>query len=63
MPTVLADHAQEAVLEHAATQVGIERLADISGQRAALRFDPYNEVRVVRLCMTWPISKPAKGLV
>ena len=47
--TVLADHAQEAVLEHAAAQVGLELLADISGQRAALRFDPYNEVRVVRL--------------
>ncbi|SPZ15546.1 Uncharacterised protein [Pseudomonas aeruginosa] len=32
---VLAHHPQEAVLEHAATQVGIERLADIPGQRAA----------------------------
>jgi len=40
---VLAHHPQEAVLEHAATQVGIERLADIPGQRAALRFDPCNE--------------------
>nr|QIS34212.1 hypothetical protein [Klebsiella pneumoniae] len=37
------------MLEYAATQVGIERLADIPGQRAALRFDPCNEVRVVRL--------------
>ncbi|EKK97637.1 hypothetical protein VCHC61A2_3617 [Vibrio cholerae HC-61A2] len=46
---VLAHHPQEAVLEYAATQVGIERLADIPGQRAALRFDPCNEVRVVRL--------------
>ncbi len=41
------------MLEHAAAQVGLELLADISGQRAALRFDPYNEVRVVRLYASW----------
>ena len=50
----------EAVLEHAATQVGIERLADIPGQRAALRFDPCNEVRVVRL-YRWCFLPPRKG--
>src|SRR3546814_6776829 len=32
--TVLADNAQEAVLEHAAAQVGLELLAHILGQRA-----------------------------
>jgi len=47
--TVLADHAQEAVLEHAAAQVGLELLAHILGQRAVFGLKTRDEVRVVRL--------------
>ncbi|GAB3191814.1 hypothetical protein GCM10027292_30580 [Hydrogenophaga aquatica] len=37
---MLADHAQEAVLEHAAAQVGLELLAHILGQRAVFGLKP-----------------------
>ncbi len=48
-PALLADHAQEAVLEHAAAQVGLELLAHILGQRAVFGLKTRDEVRVVRL--------------
>ena len=46
---VLAHHAQEAVLKHAAAQERLELLAHIRGQRAVLRHKTRNEIRVVRL--------------
>ncbi|KKD57304.1 hypothetical protein VM57_08685 [Stenotrophomonas maltophilia] len=48
-PALLAHHAQEAVLEHAAAQVGLELLAHILGQRAVFGLKTRDEVRVVRL--------------
>jgi hypothetical protein len=46
---VLADHAQEAVLEHAAAQVGLELLAHILGQRAVFYLTAREKVRPMRL--------------
>ena len=46
---LLAHHAQEAVLEHAAAQERLELLAHVPGQRAVLRRKTRDEIRVVRL--------------
>jgi len=46
---LLAHHAQEAVLEHAAAQERLELLAHVLGQRAVLRRKTRDEIRVVRL--------------
>ncbi len=51
--TVLADHAQEAVLEHAAAQVGLELLAHILGQRAVFYLTAREKVRPMRLQQVW----------
>jgi hypothetical protein len=46
---LLAHHPQKAVLAHPAAQGLVELLANILRQRAILRFDASNEIRVVRL--------------
>ena len=46
---VLAHHPQEAVVEYAATQVGIELLAHVGWQRAVFGLKTCEEIRVVRL--------------
>jgi hypothetical protein len=46
---LLAHHAQEAVLEHAATQERLELLAHVLRQRAVFCRKTRNEIRVVRL--------------
>jgi len=46
---LLVDHAQEAVIEHAAAQERPELLARIPKQRAIFRRKTRNKVRVVRL--------------
>jgi len=46
---VLAHHAQEAVVEHAAAQERLELLAHILGQRSVLRRKTRNQIRAVRL--------------
>jgi hypothetical protein len=46
---VRAHHAQEAVIEHAAAQVRLERLAYVGGQRAVLGRHLREEVGVMRL--------------
>ena len=47
--TVLAHHPQEAMHEHAAAQVRLERLAHVDGQRAVQGRELREEVRVMRL--------------
>ena len=47
--TVRARHAQEAVVEHTATQVFVELLAHVCGHGAILVREPFEEVRVMRL--------------
>ena len=46
---VLARHAQEAVIEHAAAQELVELLAHVLGHGAILLREPLEEVRVMRL--------------
>ena len=46
---LLAHHAQEAVLEHAAAQERLELLAHVREQRAVLRLKKCHQIRVVRL--------------
>jgi hypothetical protein len=48
-PALLAHHAQETVLEHAAAQVRVEFLTHVRGQAAVLRLKAGQEIRVVRL--------------
>jgi hypothetical protein len=58
---VLARHAQETVVEHAAELVAIELLAHVFGQHAVFRRKPSEEVRVVRLHQR--VQKRALGSV
>jgi hypothetical protein len=46
---VLAHHPQEAVVEYAATQVGIQLIAHVGWQRAVFGLETCDEIRVVRL--------------
>ncbi|MCI1709238.1 MAG: hypothetical protein LKM39_01715 [Chiayiivirga sp.] len=46
---VLARHAQESVIEHAAAQEFVELLAHVLGHGAILLREPFEEVRVMRL--------------
>jgi hypothetical protein len=58
---LLAHHAQEAVFEHAAAQVGLERLAYVGGQRTFLGRELREEVGIVRLHQG--MQQPALGSV